>query len=108
MTESRNKWSVWTTCDVSFTPYPTEQYDLDGVFDVLTEHYYERPAWLGRFIAPCLAWDPADGFRVDGLPWWMPRWWARRELVRLFVGMGVAGHATTRTTTKSLEPWHRD
>lgn len=85
--------AIWTDRRVEFTPYPrTSEEDWDALFDALPDHYWERPDIICRFFEPGVA-SCGRVIFVFGLPWWMPKWWARRTVASVAAANGVGGDA---------------
>lgn len=84
---------IWTDRGVEFTPFPrTTEAEWDAFFDALVDHYWERPGAVRRFLEPGFS-SCGLVVYVTGLPWWMPKWWARRTIANIAARSGVGGHA---------------
>lgn len=94
--------SVWTDRCVHFTSVPRATEAVwEAFFEALSEHYWERPEWIRRWLEPCIS-SCNRVVTVGGLPWWMPKWWARRTVVNIAIAHGLGGHATYEIERVSL------
>ncbi len=93
MSDGRPAPSHWTDRSVRFTPFPrTPEDKWEALFDALPDHYWERPGWVRRWIEPSIG-AHSNVISVGGLPWWLPKWYARREVANLALRHGVGGNA---------------
>jgi hypothetical protein len=85
--------AIWTDRCVRFKPYPRTPDDKwEALFEALPDHYWERPGWVRRWLEPGIS-SASREISVSGLPWWMPKWWARRTVVKIAMKHGVGGEA---------------
>lgn len=86
---------LWTSRDVNFRTHPeTTQEQYEALADAAVDLYWET--WRHRVFGTLAIGRTGHTLNVNGWPWWVPKWCARRSVANLAASVGVGGDAECR------------